>query len=114
MSKVNIILIALIVVIVGGLAVGYFYMKDAFVPPQPAPHSPVAPEAPKVPISQQPQQGGIKKFKDYAELKKFLGEHTSSASGYYGGLSLMRKSMPTQEIMPMAGAPASGIGVAGM
>ena len=114
MSKVNIILIALIVVIVGGLAGGYFYMKDAFVPPQPAPHSPVAPEAPKVPISQQPQQGGIKKFKNYAELKKFLGEHASPASGYYGGLSLMRKSMLTQEIMPMASAPSFGINVAGI
>jgi len=35
MSKVNIILIALIVVIVGGLAGGYFYMKDAFAPHRP-------------------------------------------------------------------------------
>ena len=112
MSKVNIILIALIVVIVGSLAGGYFYMKNAFIPSQPAPHLPVAPEAPKVPISQQPQQGGIKKFKDYAELKKFLGEHASPASGYYGGLSLIRKSMP--EAMPMASAPSSGINVAGM
>src|SRR3989344_2604256 len=112
MSKVNIILIALIVVIVGSLAGGYFYMKDPFIPPQPAPHSPVAPEAPKVPISQQPQQGGIKKFKDYAELKKFLGEHASSASGYYGGLSLMRKSM--RGAMPMASEPSAGIGMQGM
>src|SRR3989344_565223 len=109
MSKVNIILIALIVVIVGSLAGGYFYMKDAFVPPQPAPHSPVAPETPKVPISQQPQQGGIKKFKDYAELKKFLEKHASSASNYYGGLCFMRKSIPTPEIMSMARGPASGI-----
>src|SRR3989304_2014417 len=113
MSKVNIILIALIVVIIGGLAGGDFYMKNAFIPSQPAPHLPVAPEAPKVPISQQPQQGGIKKFKNYAELKKFLGEHAYSASGYYGGLSLMNKSI--SEAMPMAsGAPSSGIGMQGV
>ena len=112
MSKVNIILIALIVVIVGGLAGGYFYMKDAFAPHRPTPQSPVIPEVPKVPVSQQPQQGGIKKFKDYAELKKFLEKHISPASDYYGGLDLVRKSM--REAMPMASVPSSGINVAGM
>ena len=98
MSKVNIILIALIVVIVGGLAGGYFYMKDAFAPHRPTPQSPVIPEVPKVPVSQQPQQGGIKKFKDYAELKKFLEKHISPASDYYGGLDLVRKSMQIPQV----------------
>lgn len=105
LSKVNIILIALILIIAGGLAGGYFYTKNVFAPSAPIPSPPVV-----VSTQNQPavNEGGIKKFKDYAELKTFLEKHIVSSSAYYGGMSFLRKS--AVPIMESVGATPGALG----